>query len=215
MPLVAPFPGVTNSDWVKCWWEAGKALGDSWQEKPFGPLARAPDAQGVLTVRRRCSSDEAGHFLRIALCEAEGDEEVRFTSHSLKATTLTWTAKRGLSKYCQLMLGHHAPESNSLAAYSRDLLSRPLGQYVSVLEEVRDGRFRPNLTRSGLMAVAKPGMHPEGKPCSSVGGDDKEPKPDCENLHTMHQQTPGLWDEPDHDGNEGFDPERLDRPAKG
>ena len=69
--------------------------------------------------------------------------------HSLKATTLTWMAKKGLSQYSQLMLGHHAPESNSMAAYSRDLLSRPLRRYVEALREVREGRFKrdPALNR--------------------------------------------------------------------
>ena len=51
MPLVAPFPGVTDANWVKAWLSAGRRLGVIWDAEPFGPLVRAPDANGKLCAQ--------------------------------------------------------------------------------------------------------------------------------------------------------------------
>ncbi|CAE7516940.1 unnamed protein product [Symbiodinium sp. CCMP2592] len=148
MPLVAPFPGVTDANWVKAWWQAGQRLGVDWSEVPFGPLVRAPDSSGKL-CKRRCTSSEAGSML----CNALGLEgESRRTSHVLKGTTLAWTGKRGFGEREGLLLGHHATGSSSLACYSRELLSAPLRAYRRMLWEVRTNIFKPDATRSGWLA---------------------------------------------------------------
>ena len=148
MPLVAPFPGVTESRWVAAWQDAGRSLGVHWESEPFGPLVRAPGVGGRLCARR-CSSSEAGAMLCNAL-DLEGLE--RRTSHVLKGTTLAWVGKRGFSERDGLLLGHHAPGSSSLACYSRELLSAPLRAYRAMLREIRSNTFRPDTTRSGWLA---------------------------------------------------------------
>ena len=148
MPLVAPFPGVTEANWVSSWWHAAQRLGVDWSAVPFGPLVRAPNSLGKLGVRR-CSSSEAGSML----CNALGLDGVRRrTSHVLKGTTLTWTGKRGFGEREGLLLGHHATGSSSLACYSRELLSAPLRAYRSMLQEIRTNVFKPDTTRSGWLA---------------------------------------------------------------
>ncbi|CAE7217665.1 ubiad1 [Symbiodinium sp. CCMP2592] len=101
MPLVAPFPRVTDANWVKAWWNAGLRLGVQWDAEPFGPLVRAPDAEGQL-CKRRCTSSEAGVMLCNAL-DLDGDQ--RRTSHVLKGTTLAWVGKRGFGERDSLLLG--------------------------------------------------------------------------------------------------------------
>ncbi|CAE7298810.1 unnamed protein product [Symbiodinium sp. CCMP2592] len=148
MPLVAPFPGVTDANWVKAWWQAGQRLGVDWSVVPFGPLVRAPDSSGKL-CKRRCTSSEAGSML----CNALGLEgESRRTSHVLKGTTLAWTGRRGFGEREGLLLGHHATGSSSLACYSRELLSAPLRAYRRMLWEIRTNIFKPDATRSGWLA---------------------------------------------------------------
>ncbi|CAE7626860.1 unnamed protein product [Symbiodinium sp. CCMP2592] len=146
MPLVAPFPGVTDANWVKAWWSAGLRLGVQWDADPFGPLVRAPDAEGQL-CKRRCTSSEAGVMLCNAL-NLDGDQ--RRTSHVLKGTTLAWVGKRGFGERDGLLLGHHAPGSGSLACYSRELLSAPLRAYRAMLAEIRTNVFRPDSTRGAF-----------------------------------------------------------------
>ena len=148
MPLVAPFPGVTEVGWVAAWFDAGRQLGVVWDDEPFGPLVRAPNSSGHLCARR-CSSSEAGAMLCSAL-NLEGHE--RRTSHVLKGTTLAWVGKRGFSERDGLLLGHHAPGSSSLACYSRELLSAPLRAYRAMLREIRSNTFKPDTTRSGWLA---------------------------------------------------------------
>ena len=148
MPLVAPFPGVTEAGWVAAWFDAGRQLGVVWDDEPFGPLVRAPNSSGHLCARR-CSSSEAGAMLCSAL-NLEGHE--RRTSHVLKGTTLAWVGKRGFSERDGLLLGHHAPGSSSLACYSRELLSAPLRAYRAMLREIRSNTFKPDTTRSGWLA---------------------------------------------------------------
>ena len=195
MPLVAPFPGVTDANWVKAWLSAGQRLGVVWDAEPFGPLVRAPDANGKLCARR-CTSGEAGDMLCNAL-GLEGAE--RRTSHVLKGTTLAWVGKRGFGERDGLLLGHHEPGSASLACYSRELLSAPLRAYRLMLGEIRANTFRPDTTRSGWLARSPDTLLPGDGDFASIavgrldtppGGDmvDGPPAP------KRHMCEPGEWE---------------------
>ena len=184
MPLVAPFPGVTEAAWAKVWWEAGVALGVDWDCKPLGPVVRAPAADGSLAFRR-CSSTEAGTML----CKALGlEDEERRTSHVLKGSTLAWVGKRGFSERDGLLLGHHATGSSSLACYSRELLSAPLRAYRAMLAEIRKGSFRPDTTRSGWLASSRDLVLPSLGEVSGTFGSAVEP---TSGLPTFRKQAEG------------------------
>lgn len=111
--------------------------------------------------QRPLSSDEAGKFLNVCL-DLQNEDAV--TSHTLKPTTLTWSSKYGLGEASRTLLGHHAlPGSQSLACYSRDMLSRPLAKYQSMLKNIRQGYFQPDVTRSGrFVSEVQPAVDP---PC--------------------------------------------------
>ena len=71
-------------------------------------------------------------------------------THSMKATTLSWCAKFGLSARTRKFLGYHVDRSDtSLAIYSRDLASKPLRQLCKVIHAVANRSFFPDATRSG------------------------------------------------------------------
>ena len=145
MPLVAPVRGVGPLPWCPVWVEIMAELeglpGDG------GSLSRVPRQGGGLE-KRGLSSSEASEFLNSWL-GLEGD--CRVSSHSLKATTLSWLAKYGADEPERALLGHHVFGGQSLAVYSRDMLSKPLRTYVSMLQDIRDLIFRPDSTRSGWM----------------------------------------------------------------
>ena len=101
---------------------------------------------------RHLSSEEIGDFLNHVL-GLTGERVV--TSHCMKTTTLTWCAKYGLEEPARTLLGHHELQSQSLACYSRDMLSRPLALYESMLLNIRSGSFLPDETRSGRFAQRK------------------------------------------------------------
>ena len=82
--------------------------------------------------------------------EVKPTEAAKFSTHSLKATTLSWAAKAGLREGERRILGGHTKgKDSSMLIYSRDALAGPLASLAAVYTEIREGRFKPDLTRSG------------------------------------------------------------------
>ena len=150
MPLVAPIRGVTERLWAVEWFDILKQVQFNLTAKPIGAVCRPP-TNGMLGTRH-LSSEEIGDFLNHVL-GLTGERVV--TSHCMKTTTLTWCAKYGLEEPARTLLGHHELQSQSLACYSRDMLSRPLALYESMLLNIRSGSFLPDETRSGRFAQRK------------------------------------------------------------
>ena len=148
MPLVAPVLGVTKVDWTKHWTRACDALGINFEDRPFGALCRAASHGGTL-CKRPCTTDEITIFLNRILST---NSENAVTSHSLKHTTLSWCAAYGLDEPSRTLLGHHELQgAKAMTVYSRDLLTRPLQLYCSMLENIRCDHFRPDESRTSRM----------------------------------------------------------------
>ena len=79
----------------------------------------------------------------------KGEDITEVSSHSLKATVLSWMAKAGSDPHHRTILGHHSSQRGSLEVYSRDMLSAPLRTLEDVLRQIRIGALHPDLTRSG------------------------------------------------------------------
>ena len=149
MPYVAPIRGIGIEPWGLAWAETLKELHLFPGHEPFGPICRAPTADGEFT-KRALTTAEASSMLN-AFLEIENTPRAT-TSHSLKATTLVWAARFGIDDKCGAMLGHHALKEHSLACYSRDMLAKPLRDLAGLLLNIQLGKFDPNGTRSGWMA---------------------------------------------------------------
>ncbi len=141
---------------------------------PFGPICRAPKSTGGFYLRST-TSVEIAEFLNAAL-QLEGQDMV--TSHMLKATTLSWAAKYGLDEPARTLLAHHQlPGDKSLAASSRDMLSRPLALYQAMLKNIRSGYFLPDLSQSGRISK----LFEEGPGAAGIGSFLSQFKP-CPNF---------------------------------
>ena len=148
MPLVAPVLGVTTVDWTKYWLEAMISLEVDLTAEPFGALCKAPSHEGKL-CRRSCTTEEIGVFLNKVL---KTTQETCVTSHSLKHTTLSWCAAYGMDEPARTLLGHHELQgAKAMTVYSRDLLTRPLQLYCSMLANIRLDHFRPDESRTSRM----------------------------------------------------------------
>ena len=148
MPLVAPVLGVSGIDWTQHWIDACDELGIDWDAQPFGALCRAASADGSL-CRRSCTTEEIGAFLNRFL---KTNAESAVTSHSLKHTTLAWCAAYGLDEPSRTLLGHHELQgAKAMTVYSRDLLTRPLQLFCSMLTNIRLDHFRPDESRTSRM----------------------------------------------------------------
>ncbi|CAE6970985.1 unnamed protein product [Symbiodinium sp. CCMP2592] len=115
------------------------------------PFMPAPDAQGKPTVRA-LDTDEATAWLRLLLQVEDGD--TRIASKSMKATMISWAAKRGVDPLTLQRLGYHAAGGMDLV-YSRDAQAPLLLVVERLLKEVRDGSFRPDDTRSGRLVTER------------------------------------------------------------
>lgn len=149
LPLVAPCLGVVDGNWGAQWCACRRKLGIH-DLKSF-PLMPAPDALQEPT-ERPLSSTEAGSWMRALLSIDGTNKQIRFSSHSLKATCLSFAAKRGCSFEDRLSLGYHTHSLKMALVYSRDGASRPLRVLECMLKEIRDKRFNPNDTRSGRLS---------------------------------------------------------------
>ena len=94
-------------------------------------------------------------------------------AHSCKATALSWSAKAGVPRDDRRALGYHLkPGDRWLESYSRDSMAQPLRALEKVLDDVRDGRFRPDETRSGYVAPASSTRSSAASSASSMAGSD-------------------------------------------
>ena len=167
MPLVCPVLGISGVQWIKHWLETFENFGVSLEQVPFGPVCRAPGTDGEL-CERGCTSDEITTFLNVLL-----KSESRATSHSLKHTTLSWSSSYGIDEQSRTLLGHHAlPGSKALMVYSRDMLTRPLHLYCSMLVNIRRDHFRPDEARSSriidLMKIRSGAVEQKSVPDADV-----------------------------------------------
>eukprot|EP00435_Cladocopium_sp_Y103_P019907 s2627_g4.t2 len=150
MPYVAPICGLLEEPWGLAWRDVLMDLGLLQHRDPFGPICRAPSSEGSFT-KRALTSEEAGNMLNDYL-NLPAKSELRTTSRSLKATTLVWAARYGVDDKVRSILGHHALRENSMACYSRDLLSKPLRDLCGLLLNIKEGKFHPDGTRSGWLS---------------------------------------------------------------
>ena len=152
LPLVAPCVGVVEGNWGEEWCNCRKKLG--MHDLTVYPLMPAPDASQIPTVRP-LSSTEAGSWMRDLLKIDSSNKQFKVTSHSLKATCLSYAAKRGCSFEDRLSLGYHTHNLKMALCYSRDGAARPLRVLEQILKEVREKVFNPDDTRSGRLRVAQ------------------------------------------------------------
>ncbi|CAE7637842.1 unnamed protein product, partial [Symbiodinium microadriaticum] len=153
LPLVAPTQGICSEAWATEWLELRNSLclanTGSLEDSPLLPdLA----ADGSL-LQTNMDSASASKWLRCILSKQPGcsySDIMCFSSQGLKATCLSWCMKYSISDSDQTTLGYHSKgKSSSAMSYGRDALAGPLRTLEKVLSDVREGKFKPDSTRSG------------------------------------------------------------------
>ena len=161
LPLTAPAHGVSRGNWAQRWkWARGELGVEDLNNFPFMP---AP-GEDLKPTARPLSTAEAARWLIMLLeqyrDEQGGPEPLAYTSHSFKATCLSYLAKMGCDFNDRLALGYHVNHISMALRYSRDGASRPLRVLEDCLRNIREGSFRPDETRSGRF-VSVPLREPE------------------------------------------------------
>eukprot|EP00435_Cladocopium_sp_Y103_P014974 s3530_g3.t1 len=174
MAAVGPATGVVGGNWLVQWWDLRKSL-QAPLESGY-PLLPAPNSAGEATVRP-LSTKEFSIWIRMILSNAELlGPDAKLSSHSCKATLLSYLAKYGASIPDREILGGHASRLKSVITYSRDSVASPLRTLCTMLQMIRDGSFRPDNTRSGLFIseatqetiTIEDDVEPLSVPCQAV-----------------------------------------------
>ena len=144
LPLVAPAFGVTNDNWVEQYLRARRRVG--LKPPPANCLLPAPNGDGAPCVRP-VETGEITLWLR-GLLQTPADSERRISSHSMKATCLSFAAKWGLPVQDRLILGYHSTHCRMAITYARDVSAPQMRMLEEILDAIRGGHFAPDLPRS-------------------------------------------------------------------
>ena len=147
LPLIALGNGLHNYSWAEAWQKARSRSGAN--EVDF--LMPAECSNNGAWLHRKMTTLEGSYWVKevLALVGMKPDDAQRYSSHSLKATCLSWAAKAGsMTLQERLWLGHHqSNESKMAVTYARDALVAVLIKLRRILQSIKDGLFDPDLSR--------------------------------------------------------------------
>ena len=150
VPIAAHSWGLVEEAWAAKWLELRAiARRDAHADGTIMP-ACGPD--WVLVPGTKMTAESLTIILREILMEMglEQSEVRTYTSHSMKATFLSWAGKCGLKKNVRRVLGRHTKAKDSMPElYVRDEFAEPLRQLGHVVAWVSSRAFLPDATRSG------------------------------------------------------------------
>ena len=160
LPVVADENGLTGQ-WGRVWLSLRQECRlDAGRQ---GVLFALPQPDGSFSAEKMTSTEAVQWlvgFLR--QCGFSVKEASRYTSHSCKATILSWLAKAGAPRDDRDILGGHTTKRVTMSIlYARDAYAAPMRYVRMVLGEVEEGRFLPDSTRSGRWAWGKPSLQYE------------------------------------------------------
>ena len=154
LPLVALGTGLSGTGWALSWMSARRqcGLGTS------GCMMPADSESQNSWLDRRMTTAEGSYWLKDLLTMTgmtEGEASL-YSTHSLKATILSWAAKSSTFGWQErLVLGHHLDEETKMAVvYSRDAIAAVMVKVLRMLETIRQGIFDPDASRAERIAMA-------------------------------------------------------------
>ena len=152
LPIVIPVVGISGKNWVQQIVDLRERAGlktEGTIDSPWWPAPTAFDENGITWSRRPVSSEEISTWLNTFLKIPEGTRQV--SSHSAKATCLSWLSKAGVSREDRDVLGRHVTALHgSGPLYARDLLSAPLRKLEETISFIAGKQFMPDHNRSGM-----------------------------------------------------------------
>ena len=177
LPILCPAIGVTGTNWAAVALEVFAQMGLSFDGVISGPLLRPPSHEGPFLCCRNVTSNEIGKLLRGLVgevVEVLDHHSPHLSSHSLKATSLSWAARYGMTWADRAILGRHQSHTNeTVAVYSRDLSVGPVSRFADVVREINRGSFCPDAERSRYFPFppAPPAKDGGAADLKGLGGD--------------------------------------------
>ena len=114
-------------------------------------------------TNRPLETQECAAWLRKLVKPDDPCSDRRISSHSLKSTFLSYAAKRGIGIPERLQLGYHTSSFQMGMVYSRDGAAASILVLEKLIEEIRNGTFDPDDTRSGRIKQTAQPVEPAGE----------------------------------------------------
>ena len=131
LPIVAPAVGIHGDNWAKVYMALRRKAGLKNPDKEPAPMLLAPKRGASGWDERYITSQEMNQFIKRLF--ADGGRQIagrKLTTHSMKATGLSWCSKMGVSQEHRSILARHATSvQGATVLYSRDLLSSALRSF--------------------------------------------------------------------------------------
>ena len=146
LPIVMSSSGVADLPWIHSWISNRKACGLATSGLVQGALMPAPClGDRVAWMKRPLSPGEVTNILKGFL----SSDDPALSSHSLKATTLSWASKAEIPREQRRILGRHSSAVQCADSYySRDISIGPVNSLLKVINMVKDGTFMPDASRA-------------------------------------------------------------------
>lgn len=146
LPIVMASGGVTDVPWLYAWLANRKACGLATSGLVQGALMPAPHLGDTVSwMRRPLTPGEVTNILKGFLA----CDDPALSSHSLKATALSWAAKAEIPREQRRILGRHSSTVQCADSYySRDISIGPVNSLLKVINMIRDGSFQPDASRA-------------------------------------------------------------------
>ena len=178
LPIVVPARGVDGLIWTGVALSVFEAAGVTLIAPIDGPLLHAPRGDPGLFMERGLKASEVSTMVRKFTRSPEPPVPAGelVSSHSLKATTLSWCARFGLSPAVRSLLGRHASSLNeTYAIYSRDLACAPVAELQTVIDAIAEGSFSPDSQRSEFFRKQSTALERSEDDADPALGEDLEP----------------------------------------
>ena len=148
LPLVGFSCGLQNKSWGDVWFSLRDRLESELDDGFSVPYILPAILRNNLWANRPMTTSEGSIFLR-ELLRNEGEKVEGISTHSLKATLLSWASKGQMTIDDRRLLGHHVDKNQiSPLTYSRDALAGPLERLWSILIKIKKGQFDPDESRA-------------------------------------------------------------------
>lgn len=149
LPVVIPTKGFLGVDWFTAFVTTRKRLGladfptleSKASDRKFVVL---PSEDSVhLELCSKVSTTQVTEGLRTLLGKVFAESQISdITSHSLKATVLTYVNIAGMDPMYSELLGYHLTMHKSAINYSRSALAAPIREMMRILHSIQEGSLR-------------------------------------------------------------------------
>ncbi|CAE7559229.1 unnamed protein product [Symbiodinium natans] len=152
MPLIALGHTFSSQPWAEAWLKSRRIAGLEDEHL----LMPACDEMAECFLERHMTAAEGGAWLQEILASRHPDfKDIKlYTTHSLKATPLSWATKSNhFTDAEKRVLGHHVGPGEAMpVTYGRDVMAPVLGKLQHLVHQIRQGDFDPDASRASRVA---------------------------------------------------------------